>query len=124
MRQRGAWHWVRWGALVLTVMIMLVGASSQVAAPLLSSESASGTSLNTASELAEAVESDSDSNLACMNLRGGNNLVVFLKRDSSGGEPPSPADDPSLLGSRQREHRRLWGMSKRLVPTGPNPLHN
>lgn len=36
---------------------------------------------------------------------------------SAGVGPPAPS-----LG--QREHRRLWGRSKRLVPTGPNPLHN
>lgn len=33
------------------------------------------------------------------------------------------AEAESPPAQRQRD-RSLWGMSKRLVPTGPNPLHN
>lgn len=40
-----------------------------------------------------------------------------------GGGVDAVWDAESPPAQRQRD-RSLWGMSKRLVPTGPNPLHN
>lgn len=38
-------------------------------------------------------------------------------------DPVWDVETESPPAQRQRD-RSLWGMSKRLVPTGPNPLHN
>lgn len=63
----------------------------------------------------------------------GRNAVVSHEWRMSAGTPGSLAGDAvdpiwdveaeSPPAQRQRD-RSLWGMSKRLVPTGPNPLHN
>lgn len=47
----------------------------------------------------------------------------FSGSGGGGVDPVWDAEAESPPAQRQRD-RSLWGMSKRLVPTGPNPLHN
>ncbi|KAG0609251.1 hypothetical protein M758_8G170300 [Ceratodon purpureus] len=50
----------------------------------------------------------------------------FFAGDNGGEVDPvwdAETEVESPPAQRQRD-RSLWGMSKRLVPTGPNPLHN
>lgn len=56
----------------------------------------------------------------------GDSVGVSDGEFSRGGVVDDPVRDleaESPPAQRQRD-RSLWGMSKRLVPTGPNPLHN
>ncbi|XP_073384976.1 uncharacterized protein [Physcomitrium patens] len=52
-----------------------------------------------------------------------NALPPNSKAGDDAVDPIWDVEAESPPGQRQRD-RSLWGMSKRLVPTGPNPLHN
>lgn len=100
---------------LLGMVAMVVESREMVAAINLQSETSSSSaeefvSVQVNSAATTATRVTTTSNVGSLGVRVGEDPLWDVEAES----PPA---------QRQRD-RSLWGMSKRLVPTGPNPLHN